>query len=150
MKKTNKTIGSTTATNDEAPKGYVFCFQDKCPAADNCVHYFARQHTGERLSAITIMEKAINGGKCQWFKPVRTIHGAYGFNSLFNEAKANDAPALRRTIKRYLGGNGTYYQYHHGERLLTPEQQEWILSLFRDYGYSGELHFDGFKDTIDW
>jgi hypothetical protein len=50
----------------------------------------------------------------------------------------------------YLGGNGTYYRYDHGERLLTPEQQDWIINLFKQYGYTDNLEFDGDKEVYDW
>ena len=50
----------------------------------------------------------------------------------------------------YLGGNTTYYRYHNGERLLTPEQQEWIINLFRRHGYTDELRFDEYRDLYDF
>lgn len=48
------------------------------------------------------------------------------------------------------GGNTTYYRFHHGERLLTPEQQKWIINLFRRHGYTEELHFDGYRNVYDF
>lgn len=63
--------------------------------------------------------------------------------------KKDDTP-LRKRVKAYLGGNTTYYRYHHGERLLTPEQQEWIIALFRRHGYTGELGFDKYLDRYDF
>lgn len=61
----------------------------------------------------------------------------------------DDTP-LRDRIKAYLGGNTTYYRYHHGERLLTPEQQQWILDLFHRHGYTDGLHFDEYRDLYDF
>ena len=53
-------------------------------------------------------------------------------------------------MKAYLGGHGTYYRYNRGEKLLTPEQQEWILRLFTRYGYSENLSFEGYCDVMDF
>lgn len=132
------------------PKDYIFCFQDDCPKAEECIRNFAGQHIDNRPLSTVVLPSARKDGQCKWFKKARTIRAAWGFRTLFNETKAKDAPTLRKKIKNYLGGNGTYYQYHHGERLLSPEQQEWILSVFKHYGYTEKLEFDGYKDTIDW
>ena len=78
------------------------------------------------------------------------IHAAWGFNSLFEDVKHADYTPLRETIKNYLGSHTSYYRYHRGEKLLTPEQQQWILDLFAQYGYTNELHFDSYRDMIDF
>ena len=31
-----------------------------------------------------------------------------------------------------------------------PEQQQWILDLFRELGYTDDLAFDGYKDIYDF
>ena len=132
------------------PKDYIFCFLSECPFSKDCARFFAGQHTGDCELGTVVLPAAMKGGKCKWFQRLRIIHGAWGFNKLFDEVKAKDAHYLRKTIKDYLGGNGTYYLYQHGNKLLTPEQQEWIKSLFRRYGYNDELEFDGYKDAYDW
>lgn len=132
------------------PAGYAFCFQDECPLADTCARRFAGRHTGGRNCCTAVLPAAREGGDCPYYKETRKIRGAWGFASLFDEVRAKDAPTLRRLVKAYLGGNGTYYQYHNGNRLLTPEQQRWVLSLFAEHGYSGALGFDGYRDVYDW
>lgn len=132
------------------PTDYIYCFQAECPMAEQCIHFYAGQHIGNVRIGSTVFPAARANGTCGYYKLKRTIHGAWGFRALFDEAKAKDASSLRRQIKDYLGGNGTYYRYHKGERLLTPGQQEWIISLFKRYGYSANLVFDGYRDAIDW
>ena len=46
-------------------------------------------------------------------------HLAPGFQLYF----LSDCPRHEDCL-RYLAGQGTYYRYHHGEKKLTPEQQE--------------------------
>ena len=50
-------------------------------------------------------------------------------------------------MARYLGSGGTFYRYRNGERLLMPEQQEWIKNMFTRYGYTDEIEFDGYKEV---
>lgn len=52
-------------------------------------------------------------------------------------------------MKEYLGGNTMYYRYHHGERLLSPEQQAWIKRLFASYCYS-DVDFDNSCEELDF
>ena len=75
---------------------------------------------------------------------------AWGFNKLFAEVKSKDEASLRLEMKTYLGGNGTYSRYKLGRRLLTPQQQEYIINLFRARGYSDGLEFDHYVDTYDF
>ena len=48
-----------------------------------------------------------------------------------------------------LGGKTSYYRYHRGEKLLTPEQQEAINELFEEKGYC-KPSFDHYKESIDF
>lgn len=133
------------------PERYVMCFCDKCPKAETCTQHLASQKLrDDDVDGYAVFPTMQNKDKCPYYKKIRTIHAAYGFNTIFRNAKQIDAPTLRKYIKAYLGGNGQYYHYHHGERLLTPEQQEWIINLFHQHGYSTNLEFDNYVDTIDW
>lgn len=146
----NITNDNILPTDLGLPKDYIFCFLSECPKSKDCARFFAGQHTGSRELGTVVLPAAMNKGKCKCFQQLRKIHGAWGFNKLFDEVKAKDAPSLRKAIKEYLGGNGTYYLYQHGKKLLTPEQQEWIMSLFRRYGYRDELLFEGYQEAYDW
>ena len=147
MKTTNNKLSVLGRT---LPKDYIFCFLSDCPLSETCARSFAVGCAGQREVGAAVLPAALKNGECRWYRPFRKFRGAWGFNSLFEAVKAKDAPALRRAMKGYLGGNGTYYLYHHGGKLLTPEQQEWILSLFKRYGYEDALVFDGYKDDSDW
>ena len=78
------------------------------------------------------------------------MRGAYGFNSMLNDLKRKDEELLRGMITDYLGSNTTYYKFNRGEKLLTPEQQEWILNLFHKNGYTGEKEFEGYRYIYDF
>lgn len=146
----NITKDKTIPSDLGLPKDYTFCFLSECQVSKDCARFFASQYTGDRTLATVVLPAALKSGKCKWFKQLRKIRGAWGFDKLFDEAKAKDAPSLRKAIKDFLGGNGTYYLYQHGKKLLTPEQQQWILSLFKRYGYTTGLEFDGYRDVYDW
>ena len=75
---------------------------------------------------------------------------AYGFKLLFKEVKQKDYTRLREQMKAYLGSHGAYYRYNRGEKLLNPEQQQWIVNLFRTYGYTENLTFEQYREVYDF
>ena len=135
----------------DAPKSWYNCFNSACPKAGECMHFM----TGKNVPADVTLGNAIypnacKNGECRFFKQIRMIRGAYGFNSMLNDLKRKDEELLRGMITDYLGSNTTYYKFNRGEKLLTPEQQEWILALFRKYGYTGEKEFEGYRYIYDF
>ena len=138
-------------TADQIPPSYARCFQSDCPKADTCARFLAGKYIPEgQVRGDAVYPTARQGGDCKMYKQTRVIRAAYGFKALFAEVKQKDDTPLRSRIKAYLGGNTTDYRYHHGEKLLTPEQQEWILKLFRRRGYTEELRFDGYRELYDF
>lgn len=134
------------------PSTFQLCFNDSCPRSAECLrHRAGTTLTADRQWGPAVYPTALQAdGACRWFKQVRVMHGAWGFDTLFADVKRRDDTPLRSALKNYLGGNGTYYLYHNGKKLLTPEQQEWILNLFRSYGYTENLTFDGYRDEYDF
>ena len=138
-------------TYDLVPASWPVCFVANCPLAESCLSHLAGLHLPDDLTiGPAIYPTALRDGKCGHYKKIRKIQAAWGFDTLFTDVKQRDAAPLRSAIKNYLGGNGTYYRYHNDERLLTPEQQEHILALFRQCGYSENLHFDGYREVYDF
>lgn len=135
---------------DQLPPSWRFCFCDGCPKHNDCLRF----QTGllvpaDRTCGDAVFPTAYKDGDCKHFKQIRTIHAAYGFGPLFREVKQKDYTPLRDMMKAYLGGHGTYYRYNRGERLLTPEQQEWIIGLFARHGYTENINFEHYRDVID-
>ena len=138
-------------TPDVIPPSFARCFQSDCPMADTCMRFLAGKHIQEgQVRGEAVFPTARQEGGCKMYRPTRVIRAAYGFKALFAEVKKKDDTPLRGLIKAYLGGNTMYYRYHNGERLLTPEQQEWIVSLFRRHGYTEGLCFDAYRDVYDF
>ena len=134
------------------PHHYWLCYVERCPQKYNCMRHKACSVMTDTLTHHPcVLPTAIADGRaCPYFKPVRVMRGAWGFNTIFKEVKQKDYTLLRELMKQYLGGHGTYYRYNRGERLLTPEQQEWILQLFARYGYRENLTFEHYKDVVDF
>ena len=133
------------------PAGWQLCFCEDCPRHGECLRYRAGQYVPAKLHwGPAVYPTAWKSGECEFFREARIVTLAWGFKPLFRDVKQKDYTPLRDKIKGYLGGHGTYYRYNRGERLLNPEQQEWVLNLFRRYGYTEDLAFAQYKDAYDF
>ena len=137
-------------TYEMLPSSWAFCFVDGCPKADDCIrHISSRVIPSGVTTGNAIYPTATNADSCPHFKAIRKIHVAWGFDTLFDEVRQKDSTALRNALKHYLGGHGTYYRYHNGEKKLTPEQQQWIINLFKNHGYVNNPEFDHYRYIYD-
>lgn len=136
---------------DQLPSSWMFCFRDECPKAEECILHLSGKFIPKDMEwGRAIFPTAVKANGCSHFKKIRKIHAAYGFKKLFEEVKRKDDKPLRDRMKEYLGSQKTYYRYNSGERLLTPEQQQWIISLFNKFGYTENLEFDHYCYVYDF
>lgn len=136
---------------DMLPPSWMFCFLDGCPKAGQCLLHRSGELIPKSVThGSAVFPTALGDDGCQYFKQIRKIHAAFGFNTIFSEVKSKDEKPIRDSIKSYLGSQKTYYRYHNGEKLLTPEQQQQIINIFREYGYTEGLEFDHYRDVYDF
>ena len=129
------------------PPTWALCFNDSCPIKKTCMRYFVGKNLpADQTNGPSVYPNALQKESCRHFVEKRIIRAAWGFSQLFLNVKRVDDTPLRNEIKQYLGGHGTYYRYMHGECTLSPQQQQWILNLFRRYGYTENLAFDNYTD----
>ena len=61
-----------------------------------------------------------------------------------------DAQILKAKVINYLGGPVASYGYMHGDKLLTPEQQDCIQGFFNELGYTQNIVFEGYSIMYDF
>ena len=135
---------------NHVPGNITYCFHDQCPMKDQCIHYqcgVCKQDHVDR--GFSVFPSALREGKCKYFAALRIVKMAWGFDLLFEDVKAKDAPGLRAKMKAYLGSNGQYYRYKQGQLKLLPEQQACIKQMFADKGYK-DVEFEQFTEEIDF
>ena len=93
-----------------------------------------------------VLPSAAAKKQCPHFHPVKKVRVATGFRNIFEDVKARDIAQMRSEMSAFLGSRATYYRYRNGEQPLNPRQQQWIVQLFRRYGYTHDLVFDDYKD----
>jgi hypothetical protein len=137
---------------DRMPARYKRCFLTQCPRRSECLLAFVTEQIAkDELWGRAVFPSALNAeGGCPFFRSVRPVVMASGFQNLLANTRYSDMKALRVAIKQYLGNQTAYYRVNSGEKLLTPEQQEHILDLFRQFGYTDNLTFDRYVETYNF
>lgn len=135
---------------NEVPTWWALCFNENCPRKGECMRFVAGQHVpDDKTIGQAVYPNACKNGTCEHFYQLRVVRAARGFGNIFAEVKQKDAAVLREKIMKHLGGHGSYYRYKNGERLLMPEQQDWICQLFERYGYADMVTFLEYMDVYD-
>ena len=141
---------SSVLASCQFPSNWTYCFHAQCPQTNKCLRFQSGlQLSNEVYQGYSVFPSVLSLPAWPYFKPIQTYRAAWGFQGLFQQVKEKDAPRLRARLKAYLGGNGTYYQYVHGQKLLNLRQQEWTLALFRQYGYTEISQFDHYKEVCN-
>lgn len=134
------------------PSSFPLCFNTSCPRIATCLRFTAgKELAGTKLYALSVLPHVLQAnGECTMYRNNAPIRGAYGFSTLFSNVKKKDVALIRKKVIEYLGSQSGYYRYNNGTRLLLPEQQEQILTIFREHGYQEHLRFDHYCETYDF
>ena len=58
-------------------------------------------------------------------------------------------PGVRNTLIARLN-RSYYFEFRNGKRLISPSLQEEIRQLFRDFGWTEPVEFDGYVEEYEW
>ena len=136
----------------KVPDSWPLCFRNKCPKKDECLHYLVATNMADMpdTGPAVYPTVPISEQGCRLFTSLEPRQMAWGFRTLFKDVKSKDEKTLRLKIKAFLGSHASYYRYNDGRKLLTPEQQDWIINLFQESGYSESLAFDHYVYALDF
>ena len=125
------------------PKRYTLCYHEGCPLHDRCMRFLTAAHAPENLEVRRcVLPTAEKDGHCRWHDPIEVVTMAEGFSGLYDKVLKGDYTAMRKRITAYLRGVKQYYQYMHGERPLSPAQQQGLQQIVRDFGYDWDVPFE--------
>lgn len=139
-------------TYEDVPFGYELCFNDACSHRDECMHYQARLLAPASLKGgPAVYPAAWQGGSCSKYRRKGLVQMAWGFSKIYRNISKGFVSVARSRVQRYLGtSTSAYYRYHHGERLLTPAQQQDILAILSEYGSIEGIRFDHYTTSYDF
>lgn len=136
----------------DIPMGYPLCFNSECAKKEQCMHYQARLLTpANRCYGSAVFPTAWQDGKCKCFHEKRLVRKAWGFTHLYDNVPQRQKSEARQCVHAFFGrGNGPYYRVHHGENMLSPEQQAKIMKIVAQFGSTDGIRFDHYVTGWDF
>lgn len=131
---------------------YTVCFSSTCPNREHCLRSLLRAYTPhDKLvcTSINLNHPMTQQTDCPMYRNDQTVRMAQGFMDIFYDVPGH----LEVSIKKHLiatYGRKRYYEYRNGARAITPEVEQYIRDTFLRFGWTAELHFDGFVDEYQW
>ena len=138
---------------EKAVSGYTVCFAAQCPLKDRCLRWKVGQQMPDTKSSYHCVNphyQDVATEHCPLYRQSEKVQFAQGMMHIFNA----DMP---RRVEPYVRSNlisshckTYYYEYRNGERLIPPTIQEEIRDLFREAGWTQEVHFDSYVEDYEW
>lgn len=137
---------------EDAPWNYSLCFNSECKKCDLCLDYLIGPLVPEDYyTGNAVYPSAWKDGDCRCFREKKIVKFAWGFNNLYANQTRGQTSDIRSSIRAYIGnGMSAYYRYHHGERLLTPKQQQEILDIVKLFCSKENATFDHYVLAWDF
>ena len=137
----------------KAASGYVVCFAEACPLRERCLRWLVGQQmpaTRDSYTCVNHRQKDVGTEHCPHHRPAQKVQMARGMTHIFSDDMPKRVePGVRNTlIARH--NRSYYFEYRNGKRLIPPALQEEIRQLFRDYGWTGSIAFDGYVEEYEW
>ena len=135
---------------EKIPWGYELCFNKDCQLRDQCLHYQAYQlKPAEKVGGAAVYPDAWKSGECVSFREAKLVQWAWGFDGLYKNVPRHQRADARSCVRSYFScGFGPYYRYHHGDKMLSPRQQQDIMAILAKFGSIEGLTFDHY--VTDW
>jgi|UPI00068C9B0E hypothetical protein len=150
MKLTETNMEEKELKAEDIPWGYPRCFNGECADKEKCMHHQAGLLLAEgHYYGPAVYPIAWQEGHCHCFCEKKLIEKAWGFKKLYNNVPKYLRAEARKSVHSYLGsGMSAYYRIHNGEKMLSPRQQEDIISIIAQYGNTDGIRFDHY--VTDW
>lgn len=134
------------------PTDYPMCLNRECPLASSCLRQLVEQYATKPSDFWVIVSPeriASQQGDCAYYRSSVKVQFAKGFvNILGNLPNKQTKYVIARLIN--LFSRRTYYRIRKGERLLSPDEQQKVLAIFKEYGANDSLKFDAYVEDYCW
>lgn len=136
----------------KVPHNYTLCLNRECSKAATCLRQLVEQEVMDSTKYLVIINpkhQATLTGECPYYRSSAKVRFAKGFMNMLNTLPRNQTErAISAIIKRF--SQRTYYRIRKGERLLSPSEQQKILTIFSKCGATETLKFDTYTEDYEW
>ena len=135
-----------------APYSFSRCFNAQCAKAETCLHRLAAVRDTPEYPSIRVINPLCipaDSSKCPYFQSAQKAHVAWGISHLLDDVPYKYLHTLKNRLIAHFG-RGKYYRFYREESYLSPADQAYIRSIFRQYNIQGEPAFDSYSEEYSW
>lgn len=134
-----------------APITFIFCFNKECSKKKDCLHFQAGSVQVKRPIITTVNYNVTTncGDVCPYFKKIEIKEYIKGMTQLYDNIPMKQVDGIRNELVSHFGKT-TYYRYIKGEKLLSPEEQQYISQVFIHQGITQEPQYDEHFNSYNW
>ena len=150
MKETQRSIDMKTSgiNFENRPFNYLNCLNDECPLAEKCMRRISARYSEENDNVFMVLNhRMLDTDNCKYYVENKKSDIAYGMKGSFEDVKAKDIAQIRKRLYNYFGQT-EYFRRRNAKKLITPKEQEYIRSVFAQFGY--EISFDKIVKEVLW
>ena len=137
-------------TWEKVPDDWAFCFRDECPLHNECLRWQTSQTVPDEINCLRcIIPSSPIGHKCFAYVSMEKVLAARGFTIDYDRMRHEDQPVIRKELEDLLGRRH-YWEYQIGLLLIWPNRQDWIKSVFEQYGYQDCIKFNEFVEVFNF
>lgn len=134
------------------PQNYLMCTCTSCTRCHTCLRYLAYESLPDSEISLRIINPkhlSLQKDDCPYFRPSEKIRYAKGFIGILDSLPNKVWKSVSGKLQS-LYNERTYYRARKGEKLLTPEEQEQMVSFIRQQGITDIPDFDAYVDDYAW
>ena len=135
----------------EVPKNYMHCLNAQCLQSAHCLRFKAARHAGQATASFLVVNPAhvANADECQFFQSAHFVQFARGITHLLNNLPHAQHIKIKRSLYNHFNKN-VFYRILNKQRLIKPEEQEFIRQLFIQEEIAEEPVFDEYVELYNW
>jgi len=137
----------------QIPYNYPICLNQECSKAATCLRRLVEQSMPTDLSYwpfISPKHLATHKGDCPHYRQATKVRHAKGFTQILENLPHNQMQKVVSNLIAYFGRT-VYYRFRKGEHLLSPSEQQKVLSIILVYCKKSQiLDFDAYVDGFNW
>ena len=134
-----------------ATKGVV-CQSQDCPVREHCLRGILKDYVPEDypvVTAVNLSNPKMQQADCPRYCPDHPVRMPLGLKQMYYDMPHH----LERTVKNRLislFSRKRYYEYHNGQRPITPDIEATIRQTLLTSGWQQEPAFDGYVEEYLW
>lgn len=145
----------------EKPETYVVCTatEGSCPLSETCLRSKVHRETdytsasdNRQLTVVNLWNSAFKPmtAECEMYRKAETKRFARGFSHLFDNVPKGIYGEVQMQVQQAFTSRRVYFYCKNGTQLTSPEEQQRIEKIFKQYGIAEAPQYDGYVDVYDW